>query len=136
MQLFFSHLFSFLSTPSITFIRTSLIPSTLLRQYFDSADFPPIFVHIPNPQFIEIDNMTKSEPIKPEPMTAEATKPEEHNEKTDSLGAMEKFFGIFKNMFGCIKNAEEAYDHAPPQLSQQLAQSTQVPQQTPGQNQH
>lgn len=80
--------------------------------------------------------MAKTEPTKPEPMVAEVTKPEENNEKKDSLGAMEKFFGIFKNMFGCIKNAEEAYDHAPPQVSQQLPESMQAPQQVSYESRH
>jgi hypothetical protein len=64
----------------------------------------------------------KYENAKPEDTKPEPEKP------ANSLGCLESFFGVFKNLFGCIKNAEEAYAHAPPQLSQQLPQ-VQAPQQ-------
>jgi hypothetical protein len=64
----------------------------------------------------------KYENAKPEDTKPEPEKP------ANSLGCLESFFGVFKNLFGCIKNAEEAYTHAPPQLSQQLSQ-LQPPQQ-------
>jgi hypothetical protein len=61
----------------------------------------------------------KPEPEKPE-------KPEKPEQNT--VGCLESFLGVFKNLFGCIKNAEEAYSHAPPQFTQQV-QQLQVPQQ-------
>jgi hypothetical protein len=73
-------------------------------------------------------NDSKPEDNKPE--QAEQGHPEKpDNTNTNSeLGCLENFLGIFKNLFGCIKNAEEAYTHAPPGLSDQLQQA-QIPQQ-------
>ncbi len=66
-------------------------------------------------------------------MEYEAQKPDEkheekHEEKSkgSAMSSISDFFGIFKNMFGCIKNAEEAYTDAPPQVSQSLHMPTQV----------
>jgi hypothetical protein len=56
----------------------------------------------------------------------EDTKPEPEK-AANPLGCLESFLGVFKNLFGCIKNAEEAYTNGPPQFSQQLPQ-VQVPQ--------
>ena len=55
-------------------------------------------------------------------------KPNNANGEEKEAGCLESFLGVFKNLFGCIKNAEEAYSHAPPGLSDQLQQA-QVPQQ-------
>jgi hypothetical protein len=57
-------------------------------------------------------------------------KPEAEKPEKDTAGCLESFFGVFKNLFGCIKNAEEAYSHAPPQLTEQVQQvQVQPPQQ-------
>lgn len=66
-------------------------------------------------------------------MKYEEQKPEEHKpepeKQSNPLGCLESFFGIFKNLFGSVKNAEEAYTNMPPQLSQQLPPQMQMPQQ-------
>jgi hypothetical protein len=66
-------------------------------------------------------------------MEYEAQKPDEKHEekheekpKGSALSSISDFFGIFKNMFGCIKNAEEAYTDAPAQVTQSLHMPTQV----------
>jgi hypothetical protein len=55
-------------------------------------------------------------------------KPEPQKPENHTAGCLESFFGVFKNLFGCIKNAEEAYSHAPPQFTDQI-QQIQPPQQ-------
>jgi hypothetical protein len=55
-------------------------------------------------------------------------KPEPQKPGNDTAGCLESFFGVFKNLFGCLKNAEEAYSHAPPQFTNQI-QQIQPPQQ-------
>jgi hypothetical protein len=65
---------------------------------------------------------------KPEMEQGHPEKPNNHSNGENGVGCLESFLGVFKNLFGCIKNAEEAYSHAPPGLSDQL-QQVQVPQQ-------
>jgi hypothetical protein len=55
-------------------------------------------------------------------------KPEHQKPENATAGCLESFFGVFKNLFGCIKNAEEAYSHAPSQFKDQI-QQIQPPQQ-------
>jgi hypothetical protein len=56
-------------------------------------------------------------------------KPEENEKPESPLSCVESFLGVFKNLFGCIKNAEEAVANGPSGLTQQLPQSVQAPQQ-------
>jgi hypothetical protein len=67
-------------------------------------------------------NLNMHENSKPE------GKPEHQKPENDTAGCLESFFGVFKNLFGCIKNAEEAYSHAPSQFKDQI-QQIQPPQQ-------
>lgn len=64
-----------------------------------------------------------------------ANEKDEENHKPDEekpenpMSCLESFLGVFKNLFGCIKNGEEMIQHAPSGLTQQIQQNVQVPQQ-------
>jgi hypothetical protein len=75
-------------------------------------------------------NEMKYEPTKPGKL--EEHKPEEQKPESGP-GCFQNFLGIFKDLFGCIKNAEEAYTNAPPQIASELPQQLQMPQQAPTQ---
>ncbi|CZR52624.1 uncharacterized protein PAC_02501 [Phialocephala subalpina] len=76
--------------------------------------------------------MAKTEYQAPSPMSPDhhedhPQKPTQQSDNSNPLSCLESFFGIFKNMFGCIKNGEEALANAPPQIQSQLPQSLQAP---------
>lgn len=80
-------------------------------------------------------NEMKYEPTKPgklDPQKPEEHKPEEPKPESGP-GCFGNLFHYISELFGCLKNVEGAYTNAPPQLTSQLPQSMQMPQQAPTQ---